>query len=197
MRVEDLKRDPGALAGSFCLADGQAISVRPLEAGDADAFGCYLVGLSAETRSRFRPHEFDRFTAETLCAAIDYTRTLRIVATADDHPDRPIVAYFIVSLSVPSSDLARYRSLGIELDPGRDCALGPSVTDAWQNRGLGSAMLGHVFEVARRLGRQRMILWGGVIADNHRAVHFYRKHGFVKVGEFHTDVNNDDMIREL
>ena len=39
-----------------------------------------------------------------------------------------------------------------------------------------------VREVARRFGRRRIILWGGVHASNRRALRFYDKSGFVRVG---------------
>jgi diamine N-acetyltransferase len=41
------------------------------------------------------------------------------------------------------------------------------------------------------------MLWMGVQATNERAVHFYTKWGFHKVGEFYTDKNNYDMILDL
>jgi ribosomal protein S18 acetylase RimI-like enzyme len=72
------------------------------------------------------------------------------------------------------------------------------VSDEFQNRGLGSLMMKHVIAVARRLGRRRMILSGGTQATNARAIHFYQKHGFRKVGEFETPgMNNFDMVLEL
>jgi RimJ/RimL family protein N-acetyltransferase len=55
-----------------------------------------------------------------------------------------------------------------------------------------------VREIARRLGRTRIILWGGVMIENARARAFYRRAGFRPVGEF---VNSDgvasvDMMME-
>ncbi|MEU2180061.1 GNAT family N-acetyltransferase [Streptomyces thermolilacinus] len=38
--------------------------------------------------------------------------------------------------------------------------------------------------MARRFGRNRIILWGGVLADNQRAIRFYEKQGFRTVGSF-------------
>ena len=44
-----------------------------------------------------------------------------------------------------------------------------------------------------------MTLSGGVRAENRRAIHFYGKHGFLRVGDFVTsgDVGNHDMVLDL
>ena len=79
-----------------------------------------------------------------------------------------------------------------------DCTLAPSVADAYQSQGLGSLMMQHLLGLLPRLGRQRMLLWGGVRADNPRAVHFYTKFGFQRVGDFEAGgTNNYDMIADL
>jgi ribosomal protein S18 acetylase RimI-like enzyme len=59
-------------------------------------------------------------------------------------------------------------------------------------------MVRHVLAVVRAAGMREMILMGGVRADNLRAEHFYRKHGFREVGQFEmSNVNNYDMICPL
>jgi RimJ/RimL family protein N-acetyltransferase len=42
-------------------------------------------------------------------------------------------------------------------------------------------------DIARRFGKRRMILWGGVLADNHRAIRYYEKNGFRLLGRFHNE----------
>ena len=72
------------------------------------------------------------------------------------------------------------------------------MADAYQQRGLGSALFPRLVDAARRLGRRRIVLWGGVRADNPRAEYFYRKLGFVECGQFQTrDTNNYDMLLAL
>jgi ribosomal protein S18 acetylase RimI-like enzyme len=39
-------------------------------------------------------------------------------------------------------------------------------------------------DIAKRFGKKRIILWGGVLSDNARAIRFYEKHGFFRVGSF-------------
>ena len=53
--------------------------------------------------------------------------------------------------------------------------------------------MAHLLPLLRRLA-----LVGGVRGDNPRAIHFYEKFGFEKVGEFQSrDVVSFDMIAEL
>ena len=59
-------------------------------------------------------------------------------------------------------------------------------------------LMGHLLPLLRRLGRRRLALVGGVRGDNPRAIHFYEKFGFAKVGEFQSrDVVSFDMIAAL
>ena len=60
---------------------------------------------------------------------------------------------------------------------------------------MGSAYSLSYRTLPTQIGRRRIVLWGGVRADNPRAVHFYRKMGFVEQGQFATkDTNNYDML---
>nr|WP_246212349.1 GNAT family N-acetyltransferase [Streptomyces abyssomicinicus] len=65
-----------------------------------------------------------------------------------------------------------------------DCRFGLTLADDYQDRGVGTLVLPLVTEVARLLGRTRIILWGGVRAANARAIRYYEKNGFRPVGPF-------------
>jgi diamine N-acetyltransferase len=178
---------------------GTPVIFRPLRAGDGARLGAYFEGLGAETRRRFGPHPLDTATAHALCNAIDPTQTLRMVATLGDgtHGEAPVIAYFILVMGVTQWELARYAEAGITLDPALECTVAPSVADAYQSQGIGSPCMVALLEVAQQLGRRWMVLMGGVQATNVRAVHFYRKHGFVTIREFEEPpgVMNYDMVR--
>src|SRR5438874_12740158 len=90
----------------------------------------------------------DLAAAREMCEAINRYDKLRMVATAD----RSIVALFEFSFSITHADRERYRSYGIELDERIDCRFGPCITDAYQDLGLGSALLPLAMDVARRFG---------------------------------------------
>ncbi len=188
---------PAPLYADVRAPSGDAIRVRLLRPDDAERLGTYFLGLSDRTRSRYGPHPFDRATAGAICEGLDPRDMLRVVVTAGTAPDEEIVAYLLVKLGVRESDGKRYAALGIELNPSRTAALAPSVADAWQNRGVASAAMPTLLAMARSVGVRRLVLWDGVIADNHLAQGFYRKWGFVKVGEFTTSVLNFDMVAEI
>jgi diamine N-acetyltransferase len=188
---------PGFLTAAARLRSGAPVTLRPMRAGDAARFGEYLGGLSEQTRARYGPHPFDPATAARICATLDPTDILRLVATIPVDGGERIIAYVLLKLGVLEEDRRRYEELGIRLDPDTDCTLAPSVADDHQNQGVGSLMMRHLLGVTRKLGRRRIVLWLGVQATNDRAVHFYSKWGFRKVGEFYTDKNNYDMILDL
>jgi diamine N-acetyltransferase len=179
------------------LPSGEQIVIRPLRPDDAVRLGEYFAALSAPTRARYGPHPFDQATADAICAGLDPTTLLRLVATVPREGGERIIAYMLLKLGVLEQDQRRYAERGVPLDPATDCTLAPSVADDYQNRGVGSVMMARLLRSARQMGRRRVVLWLGVQATNDRAVHFYTKCGFRKVGEFFTDKNNFDMILDL
>lgn len=199
MSIAEIDREPSLAACELIARSGEAVAFRPLVADDAAALGAYFQALSDVTRSRFAPHPFDQATADAVCASIDRGTTLRMVGDAGGR----IVSYFLLNFAFDPREFERYAAAGISLDPDADCRIAPSVADAYQNQQLGGAMFAHLLDIARRLGRRRVILWGGVQARNDRARHFYLKHGFTDVGQFMATapdgerVNNYDMMREL
>lgn len=64
---------------------------------------------------------------------------------------------------------------------------------------MGTLAFPLVTEVARLLGRTRIILWGGVRADDPRAIRYYENNGFRSVGFFEeADGSRSlDMMLEL
>ena len=191
---EAIVADPALLSCTLSLPAGEELSARVLLSSDGEGLGRYFAGLSQAIRGVYGPHPLTYEEGLKLCGAIDYVDTLRFVALAGAQ----IVAYFILVLYSLDSDGERYAGYGASLDAATDCTLAPSVADAWLERGLGSALFPHVSRVARRLGFARMVLMGGVRADNPRAVHFYEKSGFRRVGDFWAgNTNNHDMVLDL
>lgn len=65
---------------------------------------------------------------------------------------------------------------------------------AWHGKGVARALLENAFTEARRRGART--LWLGVWEHNHRALAFYAKHGFTRVGE-HDFVLGSDVQTDL
>ena len=188
---------PAVRSTQCSLRSGEQLTIRLLQPGDAARLGAYLHGLSAETRARYGPHAFDQATVDAICSTLNPAALLRMVGTVAQGNEERIISYALLKLGVLDEDRRRYEALAILLSQDTDCTLAPSVADAYQDQGVGSLMMGHLLRVARELGRKRVVLWLGVQATNERAIHFYTKWGFAKVGEFMTDRNNFDMIRDL
>ncbi len=195
MNFGDIDQNPERITIRESLPSGEKAQLRPLMGNDAAILGEYLMGLSDRTRSFYCPHQFNQETAVQLCAAVNHAETLRLVATLGRQDRERIVGYFIVNFGVREGDRKRYHGLNIVLDDATDCTLAPSVADDFQNTGLGSLMMVHLKDVLKQCGRHRIVLWGGVQERNARAVHFYEKFGFEKVGEFMSGIAGDDRNR--
>jgi diamine N-acetyltransferase len=193
-----LRSDPMQVAATLSYG-GTPVLFRPVLPADAKILGDYFLSLSDQTKHRYGPHRFDRETAEELVATTDHAHTLRMIATVPSGATEQVIAYIILILGIREDDAARYTLLNMPLHADTDCTLAPSVADAYQSKGLGSLLLQHIKLMARRLGRTRMVLWGGTQATNERAIHYYHKHGFQTVGEFQEPPghNNYDMIMDL
>ena len=193
----DIHRDPSIVSETATLESGEEIRIRPVRRGDVEILARYFLQLSEQTRSLFAPHRLDYPTAERICLEIDYSATLRMIATLTRDGREEVIAYFILVLGVAKGERNRHIRHGIVPDPASACMLAPCVADAYQDRHVGSAVMRHVAAVAHRLGRTTMILMGGVLKSNPRAIHFYEKHGFRIVGEFRIDRDSFDMLLPL
>jgi len=150
----------------------------------------YLNSLSAESRSRFGPHSFDRETIAAICLN-PQAITKRHVAESGDR----IIAYMLLQPGLLEADRNRYGSRNIFFDENTTITFAPSVADDFQNSGIGTKMFNVLLNEAKNKGYKTIVLWGGVQANNTRAVHFYEKHGFQHMGSFwHDEKDNHDMI---
>ncbi|MFI7538904.1 GNAT family N-acetyltransferase [Streptosporangium sp. NPDC049376] len=188
--------DPLVLTRRLNLNDGSEVVFRPLVHADAERLAGLLEELSAESR-RLSPFDgYDLGAARKLCDAIARYDKLRLVL--EDVSSGRIVGLVEFSLDLHPADIARYREAGIHLE-ATDCRFGLSLADDYQGRGVGTRIFPLVVDVAQRFGRKRIILFGGVLADNPRAIRYYEKHGFRLVGSFtgRDGARSFDMILDL
>lgn len=199
LTLTDVAENPENFVTRFGLATGEQIILRPLIASDGEKLTRFLAALSPESRRLSTFASYDRATAQELCDAIARYDKLRFAVVETSATEQPIVGLMEFSFDLTSGDILRYANHAYPLNPASDCRFGPTLADAWQNRGVGSLLLPPLWDIARRFGRSRVILWGGVLADNSRAIRFYEKNGFAHVGNF---ANGDglaccDMIIDL
>lgn len=182
LTLQEIAEDPGVLTHGLDLADGTAVVFRPLVRTDTERLAHFLGGLSPGSR---RLSTFDGYgvaAARELCDAIARYDKLRLVLEVVT--SSRIVGLLELSLALTPADIARYGEAGVLLDELTDCRFGPTLADDHQGRGVGTLAFPLVVEAVRTLGRSRVILWGGVLADNARAIGYYEKNGFRSFGSF-------------
>lgn len=173
--------DPLVLTRRLDLDDGSKVVFRPLTRADAEHLAVFLDGLSAESRRLSTFDGYDLGAARELCDAVARYDKLRLVL--EEVSSGRIVGLLEFSLNLHPSDMARYRKAGIHL-AATDCRFGPTLADDYQGKGVGTQVFPLIADVARCFGKKRVILWGGVLTDNPRAIRYYEKQGFQTVGSF-------------
>lgn len=169
--------------------NNRQVVFRKLNADDYSNLCAYLDKLSINTRKRFGPHPFDRNSVVEF-----YQNDFHTGYIAQETETSEIVAYSIIKIGFLEHDAFRLQSYGLKLDNKTDATFAPSVADNWQSQGIGNALFQFIVSDLKLLDIRRVILWGGVQVDNHKAVNYYRKNGFHTLGEFHCNGPNYDMV---
>jgi GNAT superfamily N-acetyltransferase len=176
----------------FITRNGKELRLRRFTSADQERLCAYLDGLGSVTKKRFGPHAF-----EHNAIAEFYTDLTNQGYLAIDRATTEIIAYAIIRLGYLQHDCVRLQAYGLTLDQKTDCTFAPSVADAWQSAGIGQALLQYILSDLQQSQKQRLILWGGVQSDNHKAVNFYLKNGFKILGCFQYNGDNYDMMLSL
>lgn len=177
------------------LRNGKSVDVRLLAPGDSEKlFDYFDKFFSAESKSRFGPHPFDKETINAICNVPNH-EIKRYVAIDEEEN---IVAYMLIKQGMIEWDEKRYTGRGEFFNYNTTITFAPSVADDWQSSGLGTAMNNHIEEELKLRGISNMILWGGVQANNEKAVNFYKKSGYRHSATFwHDGKDNYDMVKNL
>ena len=171
------------------------IRLRLLQNADEERLFKYFAHLSAETKSRFGPHPLDRDSVKRICNDQNSGTTRYIVLDEKDD----LIAYMLVKKGMNEGEKFRLQQNHIVFDEAHFCTFAPSVADAWQSNGLGSAMFEAIErDISTNTPFRFIILWGGVQATNEKAVRYYEKYAFKRMGSFWYDGKaNYDMIKSL
>ena len=173
---------------TFTTSDKGTVLLRALTPADHDQLFAYLNQLGDKTQKRFGPHPFDLPSILRFYENPDHCGYLAIDESGN------IVAYAIIKLGYLEHDRFRLHSYGMNPNHQTDSTFAPSVADAWQSCGVGQALLAYILDQLKATGRKRLFLWGGVQADNVKALNFYLKNGFEMLGAFEYNGNNFDMM---
>ena len=168
------------------------IIVRRLNSDDAGSVYAYLLALSPQSKKRFGPHPFD---LKAVAAVLNDIGNLTAYGAYTGETN-DLISYVLIRHGYNWFDKDRYDNYGIDLSEDSDCTCAPSVADAWQNRKIGSMVFNFILNDLPSHFK-RMILWGGVQADNAIAVTFYKRKNFQLLGEFEYNGKNYDMMLTL
>ena len=147
---------PPGLAHALTLRDRTPVLLRPVVPEDRDALAAFVSRLSDDSRARRFLRALDELSPEELdyLTRVDHEDHEAIVAL--DHPERRI------------RGVARFVRLA---ERGHVAEAAVVVEDAWQNRGLGSALLD---ELARRAAARGIRSFSVLMrADNRRAADLF------------------------
>jgi GNAT superfamily N-acetyltransferase len=150
-----------ALTPPIALHDGAVVDVRPLEPDDREGLAAAFAGLSPYTR-------YLRFAGPKPELS---KRELDFLVDVDHHSREAILA--VESATGRWVGLVRYVEFAGE--PGV-VDVAATVTDDWQGRGLGRALLERLIVRAREEGHRA--LRASVLASNRRAIAMLRRTGF-------------------
>ena len=195
LTLAEIAEDPLRLTTQLDLPTGQRGTLRPLQPHDIPRLHEFYEGLGPRTRQFYDlPPELKKL-AVAHCSEIAQYDKLRIVL---DLPSG-FGGIFEFSLDLVPGDIERFRVQGIVLSPALDIRFGLCLGDALQGRGIATSVQPEMNRIALHLGAQRVILWGGVLASNTKAIGFYRRQGFKEVGPFVADDGQDclDMLLTL
>lgn len=173
--------------------NNKQVLLRVLTPDDMDKLTDYLQKLGPDTVRRYGPHKFDKQSVTEI-----YQNSGEHAAyIALDVGTSEIIAYSVIKTGYLEHDGIRLRGYGLAPDHTTDCTFAPSVADQWQSLGVGNSLFQFMLTDLKTKGIKRIILWGGVQSDNQKAVNYYLKNGFKKIGRFEHNGPNDDMVLEI
>lgn len=158
---------PAKWETTFTLTDGKKMRFRPVLPTDSELLWNMFSTLSEKSLANLLP-PFTREKVEGWTSSIDYEKVLAIVAVITEKGEQRIAG--TASLTFNAPECFRHKA-----------ELGITVHDDYQDRGIGTALLKHLLGIARTKGLWKVGLT--VNTDNERAVHLYKKVGFVVEGK--------------
>ncbi len=151
---------PAYREADVVLRDGSTIHIRPARPADAPAVRSFLEGLSDQARAlRFFSAFPDLDRAVAWATEVDYDRRYGLLAIVGR--DGRVVAH------------AGYER---QDDQPEAAEVAFAVADAFQGKGLGTILLGHLAEIAQDAGVTRF--GAEVLPENHQMVQVFRDSGF-------------------
>lgn len=197
LTLDKIVECPDLVTSTITVQSGQMFNLRTLVPSDVDALTDFLGSLSPRTRQRWVVDDYGKAGAQEMCDAIGRFDKLRLVVAGHDEK---VIGLMEFSLRLVPFDMERFANYGIELNEDQYIRFGPCVRDEEQQKGIFSATMPYVIDIAQNLGKEFIILWGGVLSENIPAIKSYKKLGFYEVGRFNDRIDGSeclDMVLEI
>jgi GNAT superfamily N-acetyltransferase len=140
--TSDLRTEGTQDGWQAMLRGSDRVLVRPIHAQDVELARRFIEGLSPTSR-RFRFLETMRSPSDALLSQL---------TTIDPSTDAAYVAVIGKGAEERQIGVARFSAKA----DGDDCEFAVTVSDEWQNKGLGTLLMRHLIEAARSRGIESM-----------------------------------------
>ena len=155
------------------------IVFRLLKKRDEKMLGNFFIGLSEEIKKWYSPHIFDYNEAHNICESIEKVNLKSDKQIVIAVCDKKIIGYCILLFSWRKWDKIRYYGkYNLKISNKHICTIAPCVSDKYQGMGIGNKMMQYVIYVSKKYNKEVIILWGGVVVKNRKAVNYYKKNNF-------------------
>lgn len=175
------------------LKNKQKVLIRPLEPSDKSKLVKFLAKLSANTRHFYILDDYGEKTAEHLCRSLSNHEKKHFII---ENNKKEIIALVKFSLDLPGKDKIRFAEYGIDLKPGETSRCGTCVADEYQSSGIGSITLEQVINSSKDLNQKIVMLSGGTVKENKKAINTVKKFNFEIVGKY-IDSNAQERLDML
>lgn len=138
----------------------------------------FLESLTQRTRHYCVYPSYDEKTARIFCnEELNITNEkLRLIATINSNE---IIALFNITLSIREDEYQRFLiNHKIELNSTTTARLSPCIRDDVQNQSIGSYLIRKTLDIIRQFGKRYVILSGGVLVENTRAIRCFENNKF-------------------
>lgn len=160
------------------LKDGRQCILRPVEVEDAEALLEYLRTVSSETPFLLRNKDEVTYTVEEEEALLEKVR---------NHPREIMMVAEVEGIIAGNCTIASFGNMRRVYHRG-DFAI--ALKKAYWKLGIGSALMGYAFSLAKGIGYEQVEL--EVVDGNDRAKGLYERFGFKETGKIIRALKYDD-----
>jgi len=151
----------------------QKIIFRLLKKNDKNILIDFFANLSNNLKKWYNPHPFNKKTAIEICNDVDgkHKKVIGIY-------NKKIISYCQLLFGLRKWEDIRFKKRGIFFNDKDVCTIAPCVIEDFQHKGLGLKMMEYVISICNKYNKKYIILQGGVVVKNKKAIGYYKKNNF-------------------